>query len=91
MQIGNQRFFDSYAVVAGATPALVRTITPSGEAAKPVSLLLLSEHDLQAPTAQSFQAGKVKVEVEGGAVRYVTGNAILDLKNSAITIRYTWQ
>ena len=91
VQIGNQRFLDSYAVVTGATPALVRTITPSGEAAKPVSLLLLSEHDLQAPTAQSFQAGKVKVEVEGGAVRYVTGNAILDLKNSAITIRYTWQ
>jgi mono/diheme cytochrome c family protein len=91
VQIGYQRFLDSYAVVSGSTPALVRTITPSGEAAKPVSLLLLSEHDLQASTAQSFQAGKVKVEVEGGAVRYVTGNAILDLKNSAITIRYTWQ
>lgn len=91
VQIGNQRFLDSYSVVSGPTPALVRTIKPSGEAAKPVSLLLLSEHDLQAPTPQSFQAGKVKVEVEGGAVRYVAGHAILDLKNSAITIRYTWQ
>jgi mono/diheme cytochrome c family protein len=91
VQIGNQRFLDSYTVPSASSPTLVRTIKASGESGKPVSLLLLSEHDLQEQTPQSFKAGKVKVEVEGEALRYAAGHAILDLKNNAITIRYTWQ
>lgn len=89
VEVAGAKVLDRYAVESGKV--LRRTLAVSGNATQPLSLLLLSDHDLKQTTPNQFVAGAVTVSIEGASFRYSNQSVMLDLKNQEFIIRYTWQ
>ena len=89
VEVAGAKVFDAYESVSSPSSALQRSIRMEGNASEPASLLLFSGA-VQDPQPNRFSSGGITVQITGGTFRYGTNTVVLDLKNEAAKILYSW-